>query len=131
MVARKIIMFDIFGDVRTGKEIQKYVGDLFSCLFSVWTKKKCSKKSKLLRSSHPYSDLTTLSQASRILLCETMCPHSEDQIGRQAKMGHHEVFCQRTQDLVILLMFHDVLLHSKNGSGIYQIAALNVFLLHM
>ena len=79
-------------------------------VYSQFGQKKSSKKSKLLRSSHPYSDL---SQASRTLLCETICPHSEDQIGRQAKMGHLEVFCQRAQDLVILLMFHDVLLHSR------------------
>lgn len=40
LVAHKIIMFDIFRDMRLREEIQKYVGDLFFCFSSLGKKKQ-------------------------------------------------------------------------------------------
>lgn len=46
------------------------------------------------------------------------------------KMGHHEVLCQRAQVLAVPVKFHECLatLERKSGTGVYQVAALKVFL---
>lgn len=109
-------MIHIFRDVRTREEkkFRNMQGIYFPVYFQFGEEKaKSSKKQKFFRSSESYSDLTPLSQASSILQCETMFPLSEDQMGRQAKMGHHEELCQRAQVLVIFLTFHECPLHPK------------------
>lgn len=119
LVAHKIIMFDIFRDVKTREE-KTFINmwGIYFPVFPVWGRKgKELQEIKILEGFPSLQHLTPLSRASRILQRETRCRQSEDQMGRQEKRGHLEVPLPKST-----LQFHEYLvpLERQSGSSMYQ-----------